>query len=234
LNNTFVNPAIYNWSISDGTQNNNSSYFWSPKKDGQFVVKLQITDSKICSAMNDSDLTINILPKPIANFSINPSNSNIDNPVVTFNNQSQFANIYNWEFGDGFTDRNFNSTHTYQDTGNYFVILTVENQIGCIDSTAQILRINPVYKAFIPTAFSPNADGRNDFIKPVVSGVKTYDWQIFDRWGAMVFSSKNEHENWDGKLNNNPLSDGTYIYILNVLDVNGLLHKEQGSFVLMR
>jgi len=234
LTHNYSNPASYNWTVSDGATNTASNYLWKPAKDGLFTAKLAITDLKNCTGVNDTDLTINVLPKPLAKFSFNPTNPNIDAPLVTFNNQSTFASLYAWDFGDGFTDFNFNSNHSYTDTGSYRVILTIENQIGCIDTNSQTIRIKPVYKVFMPTAFSPNADGKNDFIKPIISAVQDYTWQVFDRWGVMVFSSKNENESWDGKLQNQALSDGTYIYLLNVLDINGRLHHEQGSFLLLR
>jgi len=76
-----------------------------------------------------------------------------------------------------------NPTHTYHDTGMYCVNLTVMSREGCTDTTTNCLIIEPDFKLYIPSAFTPNQDGRNETFQPVGQYVKNFEMYIFNRWG---------------------------------------------------
>ncbi|MBC7552652.1 MAG: choice-of-anchor L domain-containing protein [Taibaiella sp.] len=66
---------------------------------------------------------------------------------------------------------------------------------------------------FVPTGFTPNADGLNDVLKVVRSEEYALtDFVIFDRWGTMVFHSSGDQQAWDGTVNGQPADIGTYFY----------------------
>jgi gliding motility-associated-like protein len=74
----------------------------------------------------------------------------------------------------------------------------------------------------LPNVFSPNGDGVNDLFGPFpYRGVKEIDLQVFNRWGQLVFETRDPDINWNGthKDNGEPLSDGVYFYICNVIFV---------------
>lgn len=79
------------------------------------------------------------------------------------------------------------------------------SNIACVD-------IYPV--VFIPTAFSPNNDGVNDFFKPVCAGLTIYIFEIYDRWGQLLYSDTPESKGWDGTFHGKPLPPDVYIYRL--------------------
>jgi gliding motility-associated-like protein len=87
---------------------------------------------------------------------------------------------------------------------------------------------------YIPTAFSPNADGTNDFWE--LSGLEVYpnpEVQIFDHWGNMVFYSKGNYAPFDGTDSNKLLPEGMYVYKINPFpDRPGFQYK--GTFMLFR
>jgi gliding motility-associated-like protein len=66
---------------------------------------------------------------------------------------------------------------------------------------------------FIPTAFSPNGDGKNEEYTILSNcDVKSYTLRIFDRWGGLVFLSRTPGESWDGRVNGKPADSGVYFY----------------------
>ncbi|MBN2175423.1 MAG: gliding motility-associated C-terminal domain-containing protein [Bacteroidales bacterium] len=87
---------------------------------------------------------------------------------------------------------------------------------GCISSDT--INIEPVkFQIFFPTAFSPNGDEYNPvFIPKTTYDVDIeYELKIFDRWGQLVFESKNIHEGWDGTYNSNPCPMEVYTWFMN-------------------
>ncbi len=95
-------------------------------------------------------------------------------------------------------------------------ILSVVSNFGCGTSTDTVLV--KVYKnIFIPSAFSPNGDGRNDTWNiPALAAYPFFEIAVFSRWGQLVFQSKNTLKPWDGTLNGKPLPIGSYNYFINV------------------
>ncbi len=70
-------------------------------------------------------------------------------------------------------------------------------------------------KPEVPNAFSPNGDGKNDLFRPVLRGpMYEYELRIFNRWGEMVFISKDQHQGWDGTYKGRPVDVGTFVWWL--------------------
>ncbi len=95
----------------------------------------------------------------------------------------------------------------------------------------------PLYKEatlFFANAFLP--DGENKEFKPVYSffGGNTYLFQIYDRWGKLIFESQNISEGWDGNINNKPAEAGAYIYVVSYHSVNGKSVTHKGTVMLIR
>jgi len=67
----------------------------------------------------------------------------------------------------------------------------------------------------IPNVFSPNGDSWNDFFRiPGIEGFPNSRLEIYNRWGNIIFQSNDYGGGWDGRINNEPVADGTYYYIL--------------------
>lgn len=118
--------------------------------------------------------------------------------------------------------------------GLYF--LQVVNQAGCAgtDSISVGIRDCDAMLVF-PNAFTPNNDGVNDVFRLKYPGyVVNYELQIFNRWGQMVFRTSDPYASWNGKLNNEELSNGNYVWIARYTDKNGKNQKISGSVVLIR
>ncbi|NNE55717.1 MAG: gliding motility-associated C-terminal domain-containing protein, partial [Flavobacteriales bacterium] len=71
---------------------------------------------------------------------------------------------------------------------------------------------------FIPNAFSPNGDGDNDLFRPISSIYDHYQFEIFSRWGELLFSSKSVEEGWDGKVSGLRAESGVYVWRITYQD----------------
>jgi gliding motility-associated-like protein len=86
-------------------------------------------------------------------------------------------------------------------------------------------------KILIPTAFSPNADGVNDTWEIFgIAGNAEVVVEIYNRWGEIIFYSKNYNEPWNGTYKNQPAPEGTYAYVVRVDNETVL----KGAFLLVR
>ena len=121
------------------------------------------------------------------------------NEKVTFSNTSSDSYIrMEWDFGDGssileITPENEATTeivHTYGNPGSFSVKLRFYNILGCYKEVEQEIRIGKGYLVIFPSAFTPNRDGINDIFEPKYTGIKSFNLEIFDMWGNLIFSNQ--------------------------------------------
>jgi gliding motility-associated-like protein len=111
-------------------------------------------------------------------------------------------------------------------------ILTVVSQNGCRNAdSVNIIVKSPLY---IPNAFTPNGDGRNDLFKiPAGHGIENGSLSIYDRWGNLLYSATNLNQGWNGTLKENHLPSGTYVYMITGMRYNQII-KLKGTITLIR
>ncbi|MBS1943903.1 MAG: gliding motility-associated C-terminal domain-containing protein, partial [Bacteroidetes bacterium] len=125
---------------------------------------------------------------------------------------------YAWRFGELGTSVLADPVFTFpDDTGRYYPVqLVVRNFLGCADSTMRLVTVEDVFLVHVPTAFTPDADGRNDVLYVVGNDISEADfkWMIFDRWGGKVYESTDPHAGWDGRYGGKPVKNGVYVWML--------------------
>ena len=89
-------------------------------------------------------------------------------------------------------------------------------------------------KVHTPTAFTPNGDGLNETFEPIINCYKSFEMIIYDRWGELVFSSKDPSIQWDGVHEGKKAEQGVYFYSLKVMDANNKLSDHNGHISLIR
>lgn len=88
---------------------------------------------------------------------------------------------------------------------------------------------------FVPTAFTPNGDGRNDILVPICVGIRRLNFfRIFNRWGQPVFSTSSIGKGWDGLLNGRIQGTNTYVFIAEGVDYTGKKVFRKGTTTLIR
>ena len=131
-------------------------------------------------------------------------------------NNSTPNNSYLWNFGDEQTSTTEHPTHVFATSGNYNITLTVDSNI-CSSSHTHTLSIAEL-ELIIPNVVTPNNDGKNDyFTLPLDTELKECSsYKIFNRWGQLLYESKNT-EIWDARTTSGKLvPKGTYFYIVEI------------------
>ena len=117
-------------------------------------------------------------------------------------------------------------------------LITYVGSNGC-DSSVLDITVLMIYEYahFVPTGFSPNNDGNNDFIGVMGGGIEEMDFYIFNRWGEVVYETDcccSQNCSWDGKFRGQLLNNGTYVYYLKGKYLNGIPFKEKGLISLIK
>ncbi|HRG58076.1 MAG TPA: PKD domain-containing protein [Bacteroidia bacterium] len=200
------------------------------KEEGIYTVSLTaISDLGCTHTIQKSDLiTVYQIPKAI--FTLEPAETTLSNPTISVSNQSAGAEEFLWNFGDKTTSDQFSPNHTYLETGNYCVWLTVKNNFGCVDSTKECVKIKPNHTLFIPSSFTPNGDNLNDVFIPLAQSVKEFEMNIYNRWGLKVFTSHELEIGWDGGSE----PQGAFNYVIQVTTQTGEQKIYTGSVTLYR
>ncbi|MEI8116360.1 MAG: gliding motility-associated C-terminal domain-containing protein [Flavobacteriia bacterium] len=203
-----------------------SNYVWNPATlNGTqvYVSPIVTTNYSVIgfNQFNCSDTVSSIVtvhPNPVAMIGAEPYLLTSDSPIVSFTNLSSGQVISTWNFDDGTIQQQSNTNFDYQypyEEGDYMVQLVVESQFGCFDSTTQLIQVKGDVLYYVPNAFTPDGDEHNNMFNPVfTSGFDplTYQFDVYDRWGELIFSSQNPQIGWDGYLNFVKCQEGMYLY----------------------
>jgi gliding motility-associated-like protein len=237
-----VTITSWDWSFGDGSSDSIQSPTHCYNAPGTYSVVLTAQSSAGCSSTYQAPNAIRVYAPPQAAFSYSPNPVTIDNPIVTFTDNSTGAYKivqWFWKFGDN-SDSSIsqieNPQYTYTDTGTFCPRLVIVDIHGCTDSTTQCFSINSVYSFYIPSAFSPNGDGHNDVFMPQGTAFHNYEMYIYDRWGMQLFHTTNILEGWNGGVNNGSkiCMEDSYVYVVNVTDNYGTTHHYTGALYLLK
>ena len=248
---TFTNATPTNqvlsclWNFGDGTSSatcGTISHLYNTP--GNYTVNLTITSPEGC--INDTTMVdlVEVYDYPTAQFDANPNPVDILNPIVNFSDMSSSDVVgFEWSFLEGSTLLSTSSQQnpTYEfpedDPGSYNVELLVVNGDGCEDTVSLQVIVNGVFTCYVPTAFTPDGDGLNDFfyVKGESIDVTNFTFMVFNRWGEKVFETEDINDMWDGRHKNSPAQEDIYIWKVETKDVvTGKLKEFTGHVNLMR
>jgi gliding motility-associated-like protein len=106
---------------------------------------------------------------------------------------------------------------------------------GCAGNDVVNVLFDKCIPIQIPTAFTPNHDGKNDIFKPIIGALLTnYRMQIWNRWGQMIFETRTYNQGWNGTYQGQLQPNGTYIYFFSFTDPDGVETMKKGTLVLIR
>ncbi len=158
--------------------------------------------------------TLNLIAKDISNSNFN---SFVWSPVAGLNNitsQSVIARI---------------------DKDIEYTVVAKNTNTNCTTSDKITIKVIKDANIYVPTAFTPNADKLNDLLRARPLGITTFKYfNLYNRFGQLVFSTTNANVGWDGKLNGIAQNSGTYVYTTEGIDYTGRTLKKQGYVTLLR
>lgn len=189
-----------------------------------------------CTELFTIPTPIVVHPKSRSEITWTPEAPSTTENYVTYSSYSKVnAGIDSvvWYFGgtgingeDRATERN--PQRRYEEIGKYPVMLITTTEFGCVDTVVKFLDIKDDMNLFIPNTFSPNNDGVNDIFQVKGFGFKPEGFvlEIFDRWGHVIFTSRDVTKGWDGSVKGGSPTEGVYIYKIRAIGTNGEGRRE--------
>ncbi len=238
---TSPTPVAWSWDFGDPSSVGNYQSISNPSHQfsapGLYTVSLQVTSGDGCLNDTIKPSYIEVFPVPIANFSANPERTTVLQADIDFTDLSS-GNLasWNWDFGTGDTSGIQNPSYQYLDTGMFTVRLLVTSVDGCTDVTRRTVVIDPDFMFYVPNAFSPNMDGRNDYFRGYGEGVNwdTYELTIYNRWGEEIFYSADVETPWRGWFKDREVEVGVYVWKIRIFSTSGIEHVYRGGVSLLR
>jgi gliding motility-associated-like protein len=143
-------------------------------------------------------------------------------------------NRFDWSPGYGLNRTDIaNPVATIDKDVTYTVTATDPN--GC-KSTAQV-SVKVIHNAdiYVPNAFTPNDDGRNDVLRALPFGIREFKFfAVYNRWGHRVFYTTDPRYGWDGSINGTRQGSGAFVWVTEGVGMDGSTISRKGSVVLIR
>jgi gliding motility-associated-like protein len=239
----FADPNSYQWQFGTNqgsSQAVNPTYTYN--EPGIYSVTLTANNVLGQTVSITKSAIIEVFPRPDALFTIRPSVVYIPGGQVHTDNKSLGAGSYEWDFGDGQISTEYEPIHVYTLEGIYDVTLTATNAEGCSDSARlqSVIRVEKAAQIVMPNAFTPgengsgSGDGENDIFLPLTRGVTEFQMLVFNRWGQLLFETRNAEVGWDGTFNGKGCQQDVYVYKITARYENGQVVTRVGDIHLMR
>jgi gliding motility-associated-like protein len=230
INNT-TSTLNYFWDFGNGQQSTADVPVYSYAVAGTYVVKLTVSTTQCPASLNTKQATVVIdAPTPsiqypakdaVINFPLKLQarvigNSVLWSPAVNLDKPRSYTPVF------------------YGSTGQLYTI-ELKTANGCVTVDTQLVKTFKKMDIYVPNGFTPNGDGVNDFLRPFLMGFKKVNYfKVYNRWGQLVFQMNSELPGWNGKVNGVLQDTQAVVWIIEAEDIDGLIHRKQGSSVLMR
>lgn len=155
-------------------------------------------------------------------------------PVRLHARGSDFANSVLWQ-----PATNLDNVHSY---APYFKGITqqlytieIKTASGCTTVDTQFVKTHKEIAIYVPTVFTPDGDGQNDYLRPLLLGFeKVKYFRIYNRWGKMIYETQTDLPGWDGRIGNVVQETQTVVWVLEAVDMDGKTHFRKGTTLLIR
>ncbi|MFD1553929.1 hypothetical protein DNU06_14010 [Putridiphycobacter roseus] len=244
-NGNYLTGSSCNWKFSNGYQSNSCSPTINFTEPGCYDVTLSVSNPNVggptCYATVTQADIICINPLPIAKFTFAPEKPIVTDGKIDFMNQSIGADYYNWRFGGYETTQDSSPLFQFSFDQQTIVntCLEVATKFGCKDVFCKTILIQDNMLFYVPNSFTPDYESRdnNIFKAEFTAGFDPYEFEmlIFNRWGEIVFQSRDVAEGWDGNYGTTPAIQAVYVWKINYLDTFDGTHKTAtGHVTLLR
>ena len=194
---------------------------------GIYDIYLEVTSEYGCFADTTYYAMVEAYPIPQANFYVNPDPVTFFEPVVTLINLTEGSNLsYYWQLPGGSPSASNEASPVveYQEglPNQYDAVLTVTSEHQCSSSTSRFVNVISDVTIYAPNVMTLDDNNINNDWRVYIEGVDIYDFklQVFNRWGEIVFESRDPAGVWDGRLLNGDLvQEGTYVWVLSTKDL---------------
>lgn len=123
----------------------------------------------------------------------------------------------------------------FNGTTDKLYTIAIESSAGCVTVDTQLVKVFNEVNFYVPSGFTPNQDGLNDYLKPIPVGIKDLKYfRVYNRWGQLVFDLKDDPKGWNGMIKGKPQSTQVVVWMAEGMGINDVVYKQRGTCVLIR
>lgn len=227
--------TTWNWNLDNRQQSNQQATQGVYTVFNEKKISLIVSNGFCSDTVSQAVMLENYLK---ANFAVFEDNCPLEPVLFTGAAQGKIK-THLWEFGDGGTAGTQSPAYTFQvpvQTHTFAVRYTVTDSFGCTNTATKPVTIYPNCYVAVPTGFTPNGDGLNDFLAPT-NAVKAInlEFRVYNRWGQLLYASTNWKQGWDGTFKGQQQPTATYVWMLQFTNRDtGKKLQQKGTAVLIR
>ena len=191
---------------------------------------LTVTDNYGCSFSVTDSVLVTMNPKLIA-FAGNDTNAVLNRPHQLM---ASGGVDYVWSPVGPLNNPFIANPLAILNQDTYFNVW-VTDAFGCQAGDTVFIKVyeGPYY--YLPNAFTPNGDRVNDIFRPIPVGIRSTDYfRVFNRYGQLMYETRQWMQGWDGTLKGKPAAPGAYVWIVKGIDKNGSVVEMKGTVILVR
>jgi gliding motility-associated-like protein len=219
----------YTWYFGDGTTSQVQDPVHVYSQPGSYNVKLKLNTSLFCLA-DSMTQTVDI-----SSFQITVSPEQtimVGQSVQIFANGN--ASSYQWLPPKGLNDTDIPDPVASPLEDMVYKVIATDSS-GCTSEDSVKIKVIQFNDFYVPTAFSPNNDGKNDLMRPFFPGkYSLIEFSVFNRWGEKIFSTSTRGEGWNGYYKSKLQPQDVYVWIIRAVHDYQKPVEIKGSFVLIR
>ena len=225
----FVQPATsIQWLKDNFPINGQNGVFYKVTQSGNY--RAIVSNNRGCTALTEEKTVVIEIPKPGITYPI-------EYAVVNYPHQLKAR-----DFGIGvewapptFLSSTSSLVPTFNGTTDKLYTITIESAAGCVTIDTQLVKVFKEVKFYVPSGFTPNQDGLNDYLKPISVGIKDFKYfRVYNRWGQLVFDLKDDPKGWNGMINGKLQSTQVVVWMAEGIGINDVTYKQKGTCVLIR
>ena len=225
----YVNPTTsIQWLKDNLPTNNQQNARYRVTQSGAYRALLQ--NDMGCSALTEEKIVAIEIPRAGIRYPI-------EYAVVNYPHQLKAR-----DFGIGvewnpptFLNSTSSLVPTFNGTADKLYTIQIETAAGCVTVDTQLVKVFKEVKFYVPSGFTPNQDGLNDYLKPIPVGMKEFKYfRVYNRWGQLVFDMKDDPRGWDGMINGKPQSTQVVVWMVEGVGINDVIYQQKGTATLIR
>ncbi len=233
INNT-TSTLNYLWDFGNGHLDNVRNPVYSYPVPGNYTISLLVNSAQ-CPTPSDTMKLDIVVDAPLPGITRPVIDAVILFPEPLDDKARDNIGISSfWTPATSLDNRNsYTPFFTGKDPQLYTIQLKTSS--GCITVDTQFVKTHKKIEIYVPTGFTPNRNGHNDFLRPYLMGFEKVNYfRVFNRWGKLLFEMKSDQPGWDGRTGNIPQEMQTVIWMIEAVDVDGIIHHAQGTTILLR
>ncbi|MBA3675160.1 MAG: PKD domain-containing protein [Chitinophagaceae bacterium] len=230
INNT-TSTINYLWDFGNGQISSARDPVYNYSTSGTYNIKLTVSTAQCPASFNTIQNSV-VIDAPLPGFRYPVKDAVINYPLKL--QARVFGNSILWSPPINLDNPRI-YTPVFKGLTDQLYTIQIKTISGCVTVDTQMVKTIKKIEIYVPTVFTPNGDGLNDYLRPVLMGFKKVNYfRVYNRWGQLLFQMNSDYPGWNGMVKGVLQDMQAIVWMIEAEDVDGIIHQKKGSSVIMR